>query len=319
MDAVTCQPRAGQFSRRNGLQPIALTTRDLKLLAHVARHRFLTSAQLAALDGGSPQNVVRALRLLFDHGYLDRPASHLVMVPLQGTRPLVYALGQRGARALRAHGHLVDARVDWTEKNKRAGAVFIEHTLAIADFLSGLEVACSEQATVALMREEDVLALAPAATRAAREPLRFAVDKAVMGRRQRYSVVPDGLFGLRFADDSAAYFMLEVDRGTIPISRTDGKGRSSAWQKSITYKLATYWEGWKAGRHVEQFGLKQVRVLMLTTSEERMKRMLAVVDELTQGRGSGFFLFGHMAQLRGDDPLAVAWTSGRRQPVRLTD
>lgn len=318
MDAVTVQPRAGRFSRRADPKPIALTARDLNHLARVARHRFLTSAQLAALDGGSQQNVVRSLRALFDHGYLDRPASHLVMVPLQGTRPLVYALGQRGARALRAHGHLVDDRVDWTEKNKRAGAIFIEHTLAVADFFTGLEVACHARGDIALLREEEVLSCAPEATRKAREPLRFAVDKAVMGRRQRFSVVPDGLFGLRFADDSASYFMLEVDRGTIPITRSDVKG-SAAWQKSITYKLATYWEGWKAGRHVEQFGLKQMRVLMLTSSEERMDNMLAVVDELTQGRGSAFFLFGYAAQLRESDPLTVAWTSGRRQPVRLTD
>jgi hypothetical protein len=318
MDAVTFQPRGRRFSRRIDPKPMTLTTRDLRHLARVARYRFLTSAQLAALDGGSPQNVVRSLRLLFDHGYLDRPASHLVMVPLQGTRPLVYALGQRGARALRAHGHLVDDRVDWSEKNKRAGAVFIEHTLAISEFLSGLEVACRTRDGVELLHEEQVLEGAPEATRRAREPLRFAVDKTVMGRRQRFSVVPDGLFGLRFADDSASYFMLEIDRGTIPILRSDGKG-SSAWQKSITYKLATYWEGWKAGRHVEQFGLKQMRVLMLTTSAERMKHMLGVVDELTQGRGSAFFLFGHAAQLRGADPLGVTWTSGRGQPVRLTD
>ena len=318
MDAVTFQPRAKRFDRRINPKPIVLTTRDLNHLARVARHRFLTSAQLAALDGGSAQNVVRSLRLLFDHGYLDRPASHLVMVPLQGTRPLVYALGQRGARALRAHGHLVDDCVDWTEKNKRAGAVFVEHTLAVADFLSGLEVACRMRGDVELIREEQVLAGAPEATRKAREPLRFAVDKTVMGRRQRFSVVPDGLFGLRFPDDSASYFMLEVDRGTIPITRADVKG-SSAWQKSITYKLATYWEGWKAGRHVEQFGLKQMRVVMLTSSEERMRHMLDVVNELTQGRGSAFFLFGHAAQLRGADVLGVTWTSGRRQPVRLID
>ena len=314
MDAVTFQPRAARFSRRNDLQPMALTARDLKLLAHVARHRFLTSAQLAALDGGSPQNVVRSLRLLFDHGYLDRPASHLVMVPLQGTRPLVYALGQRGARALRTHGYLVDDGTDWTEKNKRAGAIFIEHTLAVADFLSGLEVACNARKDVELLREPDVLSLASEETKSAREPLRWAVDTVRLGRHQRYSVVPDGLFGLEFADDTAAYFMLEVDRGTIPITRSD-----RAWRKSIAYKLTTYWEGWKAGRHVEQFGVKQMRVIMLTSSEDRMNNMLGAVDELTQGRGSAFFLFGHTAMLRDADPLTVEWTSGKRQPVRLID
>lgn len=314
MDTLSIQPRAARFSRRNGLAPMALTARDLKLLAHVARHRFLTSAQLAALDGGSPQNVVRSLRLLFDHGYLDRPASHLVMVPLQGTRPLVYALGQRGARALRTYGYFVDDRTDWTEKNKRAGAIFIEHTLAVADFLSGLEVACNARKDVELLREPDVLSLAPQETKSAREPLRWAADLVVRGRRQRYSVVPDGLFGLRFSDDTAAYFMLEVDRGTIPITRSD-----RAWHKSIAYKLATYWEGWKVGRHVEQFGVKQMRVIMLTSSEERMNNMLGVVDELTQGRGSAFFLFGYAAMLRKNNLLAAEWVNGKRSAVKLTD
>ena len=32
----------------------------------------------------------------------------------------------------------------------------------------------------------------------------------------------------------------------------------------IARKLATYYEGWRAGRHVEQFGVKQMRVLIVT-------------------------------------------------------
>ena len=318
MDAVAFQPRAARFSRRIDLQPMALTARDLNLLAHVARHRFLTSAQLAALDGGSPQNVVRSLRLLFDHRYLDRPASHLVMVPLQGTRPLVYALGQRGARALRAHGYLVNDRVDWTEKNKRAGAIFIEHTLEVADFMVRLELACRRRADVDLVRAGDVIATAPDATQKAREPLRWQVGRIERGRKVALSVVPDGLFALRFVDDTASYFLLEVDRGTIPLRRTDREG-SAAWRKNIAYKLTTYYEGWRAGRHVEQFGVKQLRVLMLTSSAARMNNMLSIVDELTKGKGTGFFLFGYSAQLRGADPLGVAWTSGRRQAVGLVD
>jgi hypothetical protein len=53
-----------------------------------------------------------------------------------------------------------------------------------------------------------------------------------------------------------AYFVLEVDRGTIPLTRTDVRG-TEAWRKSIAYKLATYREGWKAGRHGTQLGVKQ--------------------------------------------------------------
>jgi hypothetical protein len=62
-----------------------------------------------------------------------------------------------------------------------------------------------------------------------------------------------------------------------------------------------------------------MRVLMLTSSEERMKHMLGVISELTQGRGSAFFLFGCATQLRGAGPLEVEWISGKRTPVKLTE
>jgi hypothetical protein len=306
--------RVKRFQRADTPPSFAFTERDLRLLAHVARHRFLSSAHLCALDGGSPQNVLRCLRALYDHGYLDRPAA-LATVPISGPRPFVYALGRKGAQALRESGHLIDARVDWTEKNKRAGAVFIEHTLAVADFMTGMELACRTRGDAVLMREEDVLALAPEETRAAREPLRWSMDTITKGKRQTLSVVPDGLFGLTFPDDTAAYFLLEVDRGTIPISRR----RGSAWRKSIAYKLATYWHGWRAGHHEKQFGVKQVRVAMVTSSRERVTHMLEVVREITGGKGTGFFVFIDGETLEASDPLSVEWVNGRGELVRLSD
>lgn len=316
--AVATRPRVKRFHRSETPAPFQLTDRDLRLLAHVARHRFLSSAHLCALDGGSPQNVLRCLRVLFDHEYLDRPSAQKVSLSEQGPRPFVYGLGKKGARALRERGHRIDDALDWTEKNKRAGAIFIEHTLEVADFMTGLELACRARGDVGLMREHEVLALAPKETRTAREPLRWKVDKPMMGRRETFSVVPDGLFGLLFPDETAAYFVLEVDRGTIPLIRTDVAG-TPAWRKSITYKLATYWEGWKAGQHEKQFGVKQVRVAMVTSSAERVCNMLSVVGEITEGRGSNFFLFIDREKLVASDPLGVEWTTGKGQSVRLVD
>src|SRR6266404_9043199 len=120
--------RAKRFYRLTSPRAMQLTDRDLKLIAHVARHRFLTSTQLAALDSGSTQNVLRSLRALFDHQYLDRPRAQIASMVVGGSQPLVYGLGKNGARVLRAHGHRVADSVDWTEKNKRAGAIFLEHT-----------------------------------------------------------------------------------------------------------------------------------------------------------------------------------------------
>jgi hypothetical protein len=40
------------------------------------------------------------------------------------------------------------------------------------------------------------------------------------------------------------------------------------------HKLATYYHGWRQRRHVEQFGVEQLRVLTVTTSEKRIETML---------------------------------------------
>jgi hypothetical protein len=58
---------------------------------------------------------------------------------------------------------------------------------------------------------------------------------------------------------------------------------------------------------------------MVTSSRERVQNMLRVVDEITEGRGTNFFLFIDQPTLAAGDPLDVSWMSGKRQPVRLTD
>lgn len=310
--AELTSPRRKRFQRSEDPMPMQLTERDLQLLAHVGRHRFLSSAHLAALDAGSPQNVRRCLRALFDHGFLDRPKAQLAAVPLSGPQAMVYGLAPKGARALREYGHHLAGGGDWTEKNKRAGAVFLEHTLAVADFMTAVELWCRARPDIDLIREREIIADAPDETRNAREPLRWLVWPE-RGRNEVWSVVPDGLFALSFADGTASYFLFEIDRGTIPIVR------NSLDHRSIARKLATYYEGWRANRHVEQFGVKQMRVLIVTESAERVRNMLAAIDQITGGKGSNFFLLIDKATLAAGDPLTAEWTSGKRMPVRLTD
>lgn len=304
--------RAKRFARRDTPSNFRLTERDLALLAHVARHRFLSSKHLAAFDGGSEQNLLRCLRVLFDHAYLDRPHAQLAHVPVVGPRPMVYGLGRRGAQALREWQKQGSEESDWTERNKRAGAKFIEHTLAVADFMVGLEIACRPREDIHLLRKSEIIAAGPERTRDAHEPLRLSVP-GLDNKLGISSVVADGLFGLNFPDDTAAYFLLEMDRGSMPISR------SRFDQTSIKRKLAVYWEAWKQGRHAEHFGIKQVRVLTVTDSAERADRMVQLVYDLTGGRGSNFFLFAEQARFYGRSPLDVWWTSGRGELVRLID
>jgi hypothetical protein len=70
---------------------------------------------------------------------------------------------------------------------------------------------------------------------------------------------------------------------------------------------------------LNQFGVKQVRVAMVTSSLERVQNMLDIVHELTDGRGSNFFLFADRATLAASNPLDVEWMSGKGNKVRLTE
>jgi hypothetical protein len=312
MDATVSKVRAKRFVRRELPVSFQLTPRDLAILSHVARHRFLNSAQIAALDGGSEQNLRRCLRAMFDHSYLDRPYAQLAHVPLTGPRPLIYGLGRRGARALAEHGRGVLAATDWAERNKRAGAQFIEHTLAISQFMVGLELASRKDNGITLLREADVLAEAPESTRNSREPLRLTVP-GLDNKLGISSVIADGLFGLQFPDNTASYFLLELDRGSMPVVR------SRFDKTSFQRKLKAYWEAWKAGRHAAHFGIKQIRVLTVTNSAARVDRMIESVFEITGGKGSNFFLFAEASRFSGCLPTEVSWTSGRGALVRLTD
>jgi hypothetical protein len=311
MSDVSTTPRAKRFQRRQTPASFELTQRDLNIIGHVARHRFLSSDHLARLDGGSEQNVLRILRILFDHQYLDRPHTQLAHVPVSGPRPMVYGLGRRGAQSLRDHSVHADAS-DWTERNKRAGAKFIEHTLAIADFMVGLEIACRKRGDIKLLYERDILANAPERTRKSREPLRLVVP-GLSNKMGVSSVIADGLFGLVFADDTAAYFLLEVDRGSMPVVRSNFE------RTSFNRKLLIYWEAWKKKLHVDQFGVSQIRVLTVTDSEKRVANMVEAINQFTGGKGSNFFLLTDKENLVRCGTFESRWTSGKRALVGLLD
>jgi hypothetical protein len=185
------------------------------------------------LDGGSAQNVRRWLNWFCGHGFVDRRRVHV-------SGPYAFAISNNGARLLKEEGHRINDALDWREKNRRASDTFIEHTLEIGMFMNRLEVACQSEG-IELLRESDILADAPEATRRAREPRRWQVSGAINGKQRMCSVIPDRIFGLGFPDDTASYFLLEIDRGTIPHTRADVAGMAQKHGIQVRHVL-----GWLA-------------------------------------------------------------------------
>src|SRR5712692_1462400 len=129
-----------------------------------------------------------------------------------------------------------------------------------------------------------------------------------------HPVKPDALFGLRCKDDEENYFMLEIDRGEMPVERYKNLGRTY-----FAKKMLTYYEANRQRRHVYDFGIENFRVATVTTTPERVEKMLGALRTITDGRGSNMFLFTDEAKLAAANPLDVEWVSGKGELVRLTD
>ena len=291
---------------------MVLTPRDLEILRAVHRHRLLRSTHLIALLDGSRQTTLRRLQLLFHHGYLDRPPMQLDWYA-RGSEPLVYALGNRGAEVLETESELRRGGIRWDAKKRNVSRAFLHHTLAVGEVMVAFEIACRGREGVRFIPPEEVLAGAPEATRRLRLPFRWQVEVRWGGKPYRLGVEPDKVFGLRFEGEpegrNLAFFFLEADRGTMPVAR---KG---LLQTSFRRKLMAYQETWRQGLYKTHLGIPNFRVLTVTTSEERMRHMVAACQSL--GAGSRLFLFADREKPSHMNILTREWVNGREEVVRL--
>jgi hypothetical protein len=302
-----------------------ITPRNLALLAYVAKHRLISSDDLAILDGGSTQNAKRELRRMWACGYILRPTMQLRTVAVTGPQPLVYGLSNKGARLLREQGHHILANVDWSENCHRAGIAFIDHSVARSRFMAAIDVARRNRSDVDLLEASAIIACAPEKTQRARHPLKWtAVVPDERAGEVAASVISDDLFGLAFDDESTAYFLVEIDRGHMPVrrhekSREEFAGGKRRLRTYYMHKLSVYYHGWRQRRHVDQFGIEQLRVLTVTTSAQRIETMLDALRSVTKGKGSDLFLFADEQTLRSTNPLDAEWITGKGNVARLTD
>ena len=287
--------------------PLQVTQRDIDILRAVARFRFLTSGHITTLLPGSAKNMRARLKLLFEHGLLDRPeCQYDTYRPGGGSAEIVYALADKGARLLAEAGHpyIADSAA-WSQKNRAAGRPFLEHTLAIADFAVVLTADVAKRDDIELLDGPALVARFPAATRDLPKPFRLSVPVIIDGTRHVIGIEPDDAFSLGFpALRQRANYLVEIDRATMPIERV------SLAASSILRKLITYREIWRSGLHTSQFGWRNFRVLTVTTEPERAKHMRECARRHLGPTDSSLFWFTDRMTLAQVGALEHAWTDG---------
>jgi hypothetical protein len=307
--------RSPRFERTD-VRPIRITKRDVQIIGHVFEHRFLHSRQIIDLlgKGHSRQHLLRRLRLLFHHRYLDRPPAQIQYYRRGGSRPMVYALGDRGADVLSEKRGVLRGKIRWQKKNRSVGRVFMEHTLKVADFMVELVCACRKHPTLSLIPQPALLQDIPEPTRKratrGESPFYWRVQLGEEEAAEDVGVVPDQIFALEKTDRPAgrnrSYFFLEVDRATMSVL-TKNLSKSSIYKKLRGY-LAT----WKAGVHEERFGFSNMRTLFATTSGERVENFAhaaehAFADQRAPSRRGKVFLFASQPELSRENLLTYEW------------
>src|SRR5205085_905127 len=117
------------------------------------------------------------------------------------------------------------AGVDWTAKARTFERGQIAHALEVTEFMVALAVACERRTWQLIYFDEIMRELAPKATRAKSRPYHWPVSVRWKGSAQTLYVIPDRIFGIRNParepGHNRAFFMLEADRNTMPIVRSN--------------------------------------------------------------------------------------------------
>src|SRR3954465_7861218 len=306
MEAIPVQQsaRRPRFRRAADPPPFRLTADDVEIVRVVARHRLIRSTHIAALVGRSLDRT--------NDGYIDRPRAQLDYYPTFGSAPMIYALADRGVRLLKEWDGAEFRNPEWSRKTRGAGRPFIERQIEIVEFEVSMQRAVRMSSDIKLITADDMIAAAPR-----RLPVTnpFLLDAKLSdhGISRDAAIIPDIVFGLELPDGSRRNFLVEIDRGTMPVRRSDPE------QTSIERKMRVYLTAHAAKEHHTQFGWANFRVLIVTTDRHRIRSMLDALRRLRISRGIGptLFLFNTFDTLRGSDPLACGWLDGSRQMAKL--
>lgn len=297
--------RKPKFRRVPPGKPLLLTARDLAMFDALERYRFLTSDLICRLIQGSPDKIRRRLQFLFHSGYIDRPVVQIKLYQPTTNDPFIYALGNRGAQALRNHGSERAGIIGLTNRNKTSTRPYIQHCLAVAEAMIAFEQAAGDNfIPQARFAPQGLISRAP--------HWRITLHgENLFGQSEMIGVVPDHAFGLRGEDGKDRYFFLEADNGTMPVTRTGPR------QTSLLQKVQAYLASNDMRIPQEKFGIPAFRVLFVVPSAARLETLLQTIEDETKGKGARLFLLTTYDALKSQNPLTTPITNGRGEAVVL--
>jgi Replication-relaxation len=226
------------------------TNREIRWLKHIERHGPQSSVYLYELTAATHRckdTALRDMRKLRAGGFLSLPPQQRATERAE-FNPYIYDLASNAKRWLADRG-LAEPTV------RPTGHWW--HGYAVSCVTSAIDIAGARN-EVRYIPAHEILA---------RKGATFGIP--VNGKL----LIPDQFFALDYGGSYRA-FLLEVDRGTEPVS-------STAARKSYASSVAQYAEVLQRGLHRDHYGLKaNLLVLWVFTSQLRARRFLELIQAL---------------------------------------
>ena len=255
-----------------------ITPRDEQAGAYLARFRCLLLRQICDLVYGHPEIARTRMRELIKHGFAGRFPK-----PTLTTGRPAYVFYPTAA-AQRRWG------VDGAPKVRIGkSSLHLDHTLECNDCLIAALVGSRDtDLGVDVMTENEI-----------RATLR---KKGGISKR---TLIPDGIISLR-KRDKRSLLMLEVDRGSTPLTR------GTRPEKSIRGRLEGYSQLLQSGSFLKPVGDGQpypyrgFRVLMTVSSIDRLKKIRSLAAQIPQSR---IFWFGLQTAVNPQSFFQPIWST----------
>jgi hypothetical protein len=286
LQSTTGQRRRSRLHRKATGKALALSLRDLEIFKLLNRYRYLRSTFIHALVGGYKIALIKRLGMLYHDGYLDRPAQQWHAINAR-YMPAVYELGKRGEQALRSLGVAVTS----------IASQQFSHSLMVCDILASIEIGVRADPRLRLILWDEILAKMPASGTSGKNPLElpcqvsFTFPRSSTTHRSSKPLIADAVFGIEYLPSkSFRFFALEADRNQEPVMR------NNLSQTSYLRKILQYREVAK-GTYKTHWGLPNLLVLNVTTSEQHMQNIMTLVNKMTDRKGASYLLFKTMPSL----------------------
>lgn len=287
---------------------IALTERDVLWIRAVHRFRFITTDQAVWLSGTSSRSAInRRLRLLNDHGYLERPTVQREAFAYKPKRHTVHALGQRGAKWLAENdGVEFPKGKGWHTANQLKSAERLIHQIGVVDTMLHFERAVGERDDLTLSHQDEVIAGLdwPNNLKHFRLPTRAEYQGVMIDR----ATDPDYTLVLTKEKEGKrghSLCFLEWD------NNSEDFVKANQLASSIAQKHRCYADAYERKLHTKLYGFKVFRVLFVVNDDQsRIVKMRRVCDRVVTEGAKRLFWYTTADQLAKEGPLADIWVTG---------